>query len=296
MAEPFVLVSRKRHRRRRVDQQRGSQAGKREDFTIQEPRMSEEKLLSFVRKGEGVQELASRAEEALRQLLSHRHLDCLSIQEIVVYGIGSFTTCRMSRSQLALICALRQRIGGSGVRVVAFDPILEAGEYSLLQRELDIDPIPRDEACKRSIQRSPGVVLFFMPHLDKGLYDNLLSVNWTKGQLERLVILGNSFSHMIDSWPTRVSRLECPFVLECVRLRLLREHSLPSIDDSDDCFNDLSVQGFTSDHVSAEQLESARRSCEEGGRDADAGAAAPAPRYAACDERCLRRCRCSRRQ
>lgn len=36
--------------------------------------------------------------------------------------------------------------------------------------------------------------LLYMPHCPKGLYSHVLEINWTREQLDRLVILGNRFT------------------------------------------------------------------------------------------------------
>jgi hypothetical protein len=44
---------------------------------------------------------------------------------------------------------------------------------------------------KRSVQQR---TLFFMPHCGRQLYSNVLWANWSPYQLEKILILGNSFA------------------------------------------------------------------------------------------------------
>ena len=257
--QPFLPAAatrrRGRQRRRNASQQNDPVPANNSHYYYEPKRCSLQKLLSIVTK-DAVKELATKVEQKLVSLLAPD--DCSSIQEIVIYGIGSFMTCHMARSQLALICALRKRIAPQ-IRAFVFDPVLKQEDYRLLQERLDIDPILQNEACKRSIQSCSGKVLFFMPHLDKELYSNLLSANWRKGELDRLLILGNSFTNMSESQPTRIVLSECPYVVHAIRLGLLREQGLDFIDDFDDCLNDLSLHAFSCDQVSQEEMSAADR-------------------------------------
>lgn len=255
--QPFLppIVRRKgRHRRRNAAKHDKDAASENNShYYLQPKRCSIQKLLSIVR-GDAVNELAMKIEHKIR---SHLLTDAAAgddcIQQIVIFGIGSFMTCHMSRTQLALICALRQRIGPQ-IQTLAFDPVLLPEDYRLLQEELAIDPILQNESCKRCIRNCPGKVLFFMPHLDKEFYSNLLQANWQKGVLDRVIVLGNSFTSISDSQPTRILLTECPYVVHCMKLSLLQEHALDFIEDFDDSLNDLSLHTFRTDGVRDEEL------------------------------------------
>lgn len=255
--EPFVLPAgrrkgRNRRRNAAPEENSFSVTSNNSHYYLQPKRCSLQKLLSVLSM-ETVKELAAKTEQKLISLMAPD--ECSSIREIVIYGIGSFMTCHMARTQLSLICALRGRImTSSQIRTLAFDPILKQEDYRLLQQELDIDPILENEACMRSIQNTSGKVLFFMPHLDKELYSNLLSANWHKGSLKRLLILGNSFTNMSESQPIRIVRSECPFVFHAVKLGVVREQKLDFIDDFDDSLNDLSLHAFNCDQVSEDEM------------------------------------------
>ncbi|KAL0027604.1 hypothetical protein WJX79_001199 [Trebouxia sp. C0005] len=45
--------------------------------------------------------------------------------------------------------------------------------------------------------------LFYMPHCDCHLYNNLLQANWGPHQLHKIAILGNSFHSYVQRWAHR---------------------------------------------------------------------------------------------
>lgn len=246
-----VRKQRKNQRHRRpANRALCSTAGDQADYYIQPKRCSVQKLLSVLTMSEWA-DLATRTEKILLSLMAPQ--GCDSINQIVVYGIGSFTTCSMARDQLSLIHALRQRIGPH-IPALVFDPVLQPQDYQLLQQHLQMEAIEENEACGRSIDKSTGMVLFFMPHLDKQLYDNLLRANWKKGTLDRILILGNSFANMADSQPARILVSECPHVFQSLQLQIVREEALHFTEDS---LNDLSLHAFVCGEVTAEAMAAA---------------------------------------
>ena len=48
-----------------------------------------------------------------------------------------------------------------------------------------------DKECRRKVERP---TLFFMPHLPFYLFDNVLEANWNPDNLNKIIILGNTFS------------------------------------------------------------------------------------------------------
>lgn len=247
----FRLPVRKHHKNQRHGRHKirasCSTPGDQSDYYLQAKRCSIQKLLSILTMSQWA-ELAARTEKILISLIVPEACD--SIHQIVVYGIGSFMTCSMARDQLALINAVRQRIGPT-VPALVFDPVLQAQDYRLLQQHLHMDAIEENEACSRSIDKSTGRILFFMPHLDKQLYDNLLRANWQKGLLDRILILGNSFTNMADSQPARILMSECPHVFHSLQMRIVREQELRFTGDS---LNDLSLHAFDCGTVTSEAM------------------------------------------
>eukprot|EP00898_Chlorokybus_atmophyticus_P002965 jgi/Chlat1/366/Chrsp10S01486 len=111
--------------------------------------------------------------------------------DLVLYGVGPVATAPRSRCQLALALLLKERLGGVAY---IYDPVLEPVELQVAE-ELGFTLIQEDESCGRAVDRP---TLFYMPHCEAHLYDNLLRANWTA--LERLIVLGNSFNHYHERW------------------------------------------------------------------------------------------------
>lgn len=114
---------------------------------------------------------------------------CSQIQ-IVAYGIGSIESYEIPRLQLALALRLKEELGAKVAGPIeVFDPVLSAVECAVLV-SLGCTVIANDE-CGRREAADP--TLFYMPHCEAVLYDNLLSSNWKPAMLRRMIVLGNSF-------------------------------------------------------------------------------------------------------
>ncbi|XP_065034880.1 protein SENSITIVITY TO RED LIGHT REDUCED 1-like [Musa acuminata AAA Group] len=109
---------------------------------------------------------------------------------MVVYGVGSIESYDPSRLQLALAILLRRDLGLAVPYLEVFDPILSATECAVMTA-FDCALVPVDERGRREV-RAP--TLFYMPHCEAALYDGLLEANWRPSSLNRMVVLGNSFS------------------------------------------------------------------------------------------------------
>ncbi|XP_042409206.1 protein SENSITIVITY TO RED LIGHT REDUCED 1-like isoform X2 [Zingiber officinale] len=119
-----------------------------------------------------------------------RALSSASEMRMVVYGVGSIESSAPSRFQLALAVLLRRDLGPSVPSLEVFDPVLSATECAVLAA-LGGTVIPVDERGRREASEP---TLFYMPHCEASLYDGLLEVNWRPSCLNRMVVLGNSFT------------------------------------------------------------------------------------------------------
>ncbi|KAK8965149.1 Protein SENSITIVITY TO RED LIGHT REDUCED 1 [Platanthera guangdongensis] len=114
---------------------------------------------------------------------------CSQIQ-IVAYGIGSIESYETPRLQLALALRLKEALGDTAAGPIeVFDPVLSAAECAVLV-SLGCTVIANDE-CGRREATAPSI--FYMPHCEAVLYENLLNANWKPEMLRRMVLLGNSF-------------------------------------------------------------------------------------------------------
>jgi len=96
-----------------------------------------------------------------------------------------------TRLQLALAELLMREHGLAAVAAAGgawtYDPVLGAGDRDILQRR-GLSVLSTDEAGARAVAHP---TLFYMPHCEAVLYDNLLASNWSPTALPRLAILGN---------------------------------------------------------------------------------------------------------
>ncbi|KAK3245326.1 sensitivity to red-light reduced protein, variant 2 [Cymbomonas tetramitiformis] len=103
---------------------------------------------------------------------------CEGLPNVVVYGLGSVT--------------------GSGLegRAQAYDPVSTEVDDEVLAA-YGIQSIKEDEGGART---ATSHTIFFMPHCEARLYDNLLQANWSEHQLAKVTIIGNSFKTYEDRW------------------------------------------------------------------------------------------------
>lgn len=122
------------------------------------------------------------------------------VHSLVVYGLGSPIKSSVSCSQLALAELLMREHGLAAVAAAGgawtYDPVLGAGDRDILQRR-GLSVLSTDEAGARAVAHP---TLFYMPHCEAVLYDNLLASNWSPTALPRLAILGNSFKTYAERW------------------------------------------------------------------------------------------------
>ncbi|KAK4754479.1 hypothetical protein SAY87_002583 [Trapa incisa] len=117
-----------------------------------------------------------------------RVLGSSSQMQMVVYGIGSIESYEPPRLQLSLALLMKRKFSWIG-DIEVFDPILSKMECEVLEsfgcRILSINEQGRRNVLKPT--------LFFMPHCEADLYNNLLQANWSADSLKRIALFGNSF-------------------------------------------------------------------------------------------------------
>ncbi|KAH7513192.1 hypothetical protein FEM48_Zijuj12G0170300 [Ziziphus jujuba var. spinosa] len=118
----------------------------------------------------------------------HRILGSESKMKMVIYGIGSIESYESPRLQLSLAILLRKKFNWIG-EIEVFDPVLSATEARVLEA-LGCSVLSINEQGRRLAQNP---TLFFMPHCEAELYNNLLQSNWEEGFLNHIALFGNSF-------------------------------------------------------------------------------------------------------
>ncbi|CAN1157450.1 Protein SENSITIVITY TO RED LIGHT REDUCED 1 [Linum perenne] len=118
----------------------------------------------------------------------HKVLGSEQKMQMVIYGIGSIESHETPRLQLSI--ALLMKMNSSWIGdVQVFDPVLSATECRVL-RVLGCSVLYVNEQGQR---RATKPTLFYMPHCEAGLYNNLLRANWEVETLKRVALFGNSF-------------------------------------------------------------------------------------------------------
>ncbi|XP_005091557.1 SRR1-like protein isoform X2 [Aplysia californica] len=162
--------------------------------------------------------------------------------EILSYGLGNFTSCPIARYQLSFLIATRDRLSDSCSTCYVYDPMFSSHEVDAL-KTLGFTVISENEEGKRECTQ-PTVA--FLPHCGKALYNNLLWTNLLNGKmacgLHNLVLVGNSFTRMVESTPERVLRKTGDYILKIHPH--MDEVVLPSTFVHKDVFNDLSLHTF----------------------------------------------------
>lgn len=118
----------------------------------------------------------------------HRVLGSESQLQMVIYGIGSIESHETPRLQLSLALLMKRKFSWIG-DIEVFDPVLSATESQVLE-DLGCSVLSLNEQGRREAKKS---TLFFMPHCEAELYNNLLQANWGVESLNRIALFGNSF-------------------------------------------------------------------------------------------------------
>lgn len=109
--------------------------------------------------------------------------------QMIIYGIGSIESFDPPRLQLSLAVLLKRRFSWIG-DIEVFDPIISFTESKVLE-SLGCSVLSVNEHGQRQVSKP---ALFFMPHCDAQLYDNLLLANLRADSLSQIILFGNSFS------------------------------------------------------------------------------------------------------
>jgi hypothetical protein len=168
-----------------------------------------------------------------------------NVQTIVCYGLGSLTIKR-SRMQLALVCLVAEHL--STIKVWSYDPCHTIQDKLLLE-DCGINIISENEQGKRMISEGENRILFFMPHCDRWLYNNVIDYQIQQENLADISILGNSFIEYTRRFPEENDSIY-------KSLAILNERKVPIQPGEDsvdidthamfEAFNDLRLMTFSS--------------------------------------------------
>ncbi|XP_046353747.2 SRR1-like protein [Haliotis rufescens] len=158
--------------------------------------------------------------------------------ECVCYGVGNVSSNIIAQYQLALVMALREDLKLKQDKCFMFDPAFTDGDKQTLQ-DLHFSIIPVNEEGKR---RCRVPTLFFLPHCGKALYNNLLWCNWLPHMLRNIVIVGNSFTAMVERTPERLLKQTGLYILKIQEFTV--EIPLSPVFHHSDVFNDMAIHYF----------------------------------------------------
>ncbi|BFZ05499.1 hypothetical protein BsWGS_08538 [Bradybaena similaris] len=167
---------------------------------------------------------------------------------ILSYGIGSFATCLVAKYQLAFLLAVRNAFQAKCTECYVYDPVFSHQEKLLLEW-YHCQVISENEEGKWECTKP---TLAFLPHCGKALYNNLLWRNLATHNsegLSRLVLIGNSFSNMIERTPARVLNKTGKYLLQLSPH--ITEVHLDNSFTHKDIFNDLSIHYFLGAQLTA---------------------------------------------
>jgi len=165
------------------------------------------------------------------------------ITRVRCYGLGPPSSSLSARAQLALLPVLLSLLPGAP-SAAFYDPVLSDLDKQLIAAAggtLLTEAAAADHRVTES-------TLFYMPHCDASVYNDVLDANWAAESLPELAILGNSFEHMQERWsgPTFRRRTGRPHrVLALTDLGLVREEALRGSGFRvENAFNDTSLHVF----------------------------------------------------
>lgn len=160
---------------------------------------------------------------------------------LICIGIGHFSDCLISRHQLAFILSIKNQFDISSIEF--HEPILTRGEVSIL-KTFNCSVVAENLEGKIEIDSKTDLTIVYAPHCPKQLINNFLWKNWSSEQLKRLVYIGNSFTNLLNSTPSRFLATDAGFIVKiqshCEEIELDNKFKFTDI------FNDTSVHRFHS--------------------------------------------------
>ncbi|KAM4808064.1 SRR1-like protein [Rhinophrynus dorsalis] len=161
-----------------------------------------------------------------------QHFDC------VCYGLGHFSSCVISRDQLAFLLLFLEQFKIPRCQAYVFDPVFSPMEISLLQK-LGLNVVFENEEGKHVVHKP---TVFYMLHCGKALYNNLLWRNWSQDTLPNMIIIGNSFKGIEERLLSRILQRDYLYIHQS--LQVVEEAVFPNHPQYSDVFNDTSIHWF----------------------------------------------------
>ncbi|KAJ7275411.1 SRR1-domain-containing protein [Mycena haematopus] len=166
-------------------------------------------LLTLVqRAGE---ELAKDDWNARCQQLLRDHLTAcpLVFSQVLCLGLGSPSSSPNSRAQLAFLLEICKSVPIKHDNVSIYDPVFSAEDGALFEK-LGFRMLSGNKDGKHTLD---APTILWMPHCDMDLHESLLAANWSREQLERMVLISNRLTDYVDGNPVRKLEIQAPCLL-----------------------------------------------------------------------------------
>jgi len=182
---------------------------------------------------------------------------------IFCYGLGSIDDQFSSRYQFALLLLIVDEfkemtsnldtscshVGLKVNSVELYDPVFTQTDKKLLEEVYSFKVESINTKCMKQIDllsdaNADNAVLnlFYMPHCGKALYNNLLFSNWSINNLNKLMILGNSFNTMVLNTLEKVMLQNYSFIKDSIQF--VSETKLDNSCELTNAFYDFSLHVF----------------------------------------------------
>ncbi|KAF5365629.1 hypothetical protein D9758_003286 [Tetrapyrgos nigripes] len=170
------------------------------------------------------------------------HFDALdkkswkSTARVVCLGLGSPSNSPIPRAQLGFLLDMCDVLKIDFEQVTVYDPVFTEQDHCLLKGLEFRTPLSGEDLGVTA----DDPTIFFMPHCDIELYENVLRKNWTGERLSNLILVSNRLEDYVEN--NSVDKLEstAPAVLRIVPF--LSSQSLPPSKIWPAAFNNTSVQ------------------------------------------------------
>ncbi|KAN0077254.1 SRR1 domain containing protein [Tylopilus felleus] len=161
---------------------------------------------------------------------------CIKPQKVLCLGLGSPSSSRDARAQLAFLGCLCASFAMDSDQVFVYDPVFTDVDKQLFQI-LGMRCLDHVQGAVHALDRP---TILYMPHCDLNLYETVIRANWTLEGLCNLVFLANRFSDYVDN--NSVSKLEkgSPCLMKLVPFIECRP--LPTSDAFPSAFNNMALQ------------------------------------------------------
>ncbi|KAG1756461.1 SRR1-domain-containing protein [Suillus paluster] len=173
----------------------------------------------------------------LKDALRNTNISC---PNVLCLGLGSPSTSREARAQLAFLissCAILE-IGLTNVSI--YDPVFTDADKEFLQ---SFGMQCLSDTASLLFLSSYAVehpTVLYMPHCDLKLYENIIGANWSRERLARIIFVANRFQDYTDNNPQSKLEIESPYLMRLVPH--LECHPLPTLESFSSAFNNISIQ------------------------------------------------------